>query len=117
MNSLVLWKSVLEIGFIWVLIYSLIRFLQGTRAVQVLMGLVILMILFNVAKILELSTINWVLTKLFAVGEESETLEEIYEPYLIQKGFLKRTPSGRVLTKLAYTPFGVEPGKRQKELW
>ena len=52
-----------------------------------------------------------------AVGEESETLEEIYEPYLIQKGFLKRTPSGRVLTKLAYTHFGVEPGKRQKELW
>ncbi|MBI4368452.1 MAG: Holliday junction branch migration DNA helicase RuvB [Candidatus Omnitrophica bacterium] len=52
-----------------------------------------------------------------AVGEESETLEEIYEPYLIQKGFLKRTPSGRVLTKLAYHHLGAEPGKRQKELW
>ena len=52
-----------------------------------------------------------------AIGEESETLEEIYEPYLIQKGFLKRTQSGRVLTKLAYTHFGVEPTKRQKELW
>jgi diadenylate cyclase len=68
MNFLFLWKSVLEIGFIWILIYSVIRFLQGTRAVQVLVGLVILMVLFNVAKILELSTINWVLTKLFAVG-------------------------------------------------
>ncbi|MBI1977181.1 MAG: Holliday junction branch migration DNA helicase RuvB [Candidatus Omnitrophica bacterium] len=52
-----------------------------------------------------------------AVGEETETIEEIYEPYLIQKGFLKRTSSGRVLTRLAYTHFGVEPGKKQKELW
>ena len=68
MDVLVLWKSVLEVGFIWVLIYSVIRFFQGTRAVQVLIGLLILVVLFNVAKILELSTVNWVLTKLFAVG-------------------------------------------------
>lgn len=68
MTSIVLWKTLLEIGFIWILIYFLIRFLQGTRAVQVLSGLILLMVLFNVAKILELSTINWVLTKLFAVG-------------------------------------------------
>ncbi|MBI4388050.1 MAG: Holliday junction branch migration DNA helicase RuvB [Candidatus Omnitrophica bacterium] len=52
-----------------------------------------------------------------AVGEEAETIEEIYEPYLIQKGFLKRTSSGRVLTKLAYEYFGVVPPKRQEELW
>ena len=52
-----------------------------------------------------------------AIGEDSETIEEIYEPYLIQKGFLKRTSSGRVLTKLAYSHFGIEPTKRQKELW
>lgn len=52
-----------------------------------------------------------------AVGEESETIEEIYEPYLIQKGFLKRTPAGRVLTKLAYEHFGKEPNQKQKELW
>lgn len=52
-----------------------------------------------------------------AIGENSETIEEIYEPYLIQKGFLKRTASGRVLTKSAYQHFGVEPTKRQKELW
>lgn len=68
MQSLVLWKSILEISFIWVLIYFMIRFVQGTRAFQVLTGLIILVIIFNVAKILELSTINWVLTKLFAVG-------------------------------------------------
>lgn len=52
-----------------------------------------------------------------AVGEEGETIEEIYEPYLIQKGFLKRTPSGRVLTKLAYDYFGVPPEKTAQELW
>jgi diadenylate cyclase len=63
-----LWRPILEILFIWLLLYSLIRFFQGTRALQVLMGLLILAIIFNIAKVLELHTINWVLTKLFAVG-------------------------------------------------
>ncbi len=67
-SMLTLWRPILEILFIWMLIYSLIRFFQGTRAVQVLMGLLILAIIFNIAKVLELDTINWVLTKLFAVG-------------------------------------------------
>lgn len=52
-----------------------------------------------------------------AVAEESETIEEIYEPYLIQKGFLRRTSAGRVLTIKAYQHFGVEPTKKQKDLW
>lgn len=63
-----LWRPILEIFFIWILIYSLIRFFQGTRALQVFMGLIILAVVFNIAKFLELNTINWVLTKLFAVG-------------------------------------------------
>lgn len=62
------WRPIFEIGFIWLLIYNLIRFLQGTRALNVLMGLILLAILFNVAKFLQLNTVNWVLTKLFAVG-------------------------------------------------
>ncbi|MBF0429889.1 MAG: Holliday junction branch migration DNA helicase RuvB [Fibrobacteria bacterium] len=41
-----------------------------------------------------------------AVGEEIETLEEVYEPYLIQCGLLKRTPRGRVATRSAYTHLG-----------
>ncbi len=41
-----------------------------------------------------------------AVSEEQETLEEVYEPYLIQKGFIKRTQSGRVATKMCYEHFG-----------
>ncbi len=52
-----------------------------------------------------------------SVGEEAETIEEIYEPFLIQKGFIKRTPSGRVLTKLAYEHFGIKPNHRHQELW
>ncbi|HOZ50084.1 MAG TPA: Holliday junction branch migration DNA helicase RuvB [Candidatus Hydrogenedentes bacterium] len=42
-----------------------------------------------------------------AIGEESQTLEEVHEPYLIQMGFLKRTPQGRVATQLAYKHFGL----------
>lgn len=56
-------------------------------------------------------------TLAIAVGEEAETIEEIYEPYLIQRGFLKRTSSGRVLTKLAYEHFGAKPKKKNEELW
>jgi Holliday junction DNA helicase RuvB len=41
-----------------------------------------------------------------AVGEEPGTIEEVYEPYLIQEGFLQRTPRGREATKLAYEHFG-----------
>lgn len=41
-----------------------------------------------------------------AVGEDSGTVEEVYEPYLIMEGFLKRTPRGRVATPLAYEHLG-----------
>ncbi len=58
----------LEILFIWTLVYYMIRFLEGTRAIQVLVGLIVLAVIFNIAKYLELQSINWVLTKLFAVG-------------------------------------------------
>ncbi|MFT4679599.1 MAG: Holliday junction DNA helicase RuvB [Flavobacteriales bacterium] len=41
-----------------------------------------------------------------AVGEQADTLEEVYEPFLIQEGFLVRTPRGRQVTELAYTHLG-----------
>ena len=44
-----------------------------------------------------------------AVGEESGTIEEVHEPFLIQLGFLKRTPQGRVATPLGYRHFGLAP--------
>ncbi len=44
-----------------------------------------------------------------AVGEEAETIEEVYEPFLIQEGFLKRTSRGREATEKAYRHVGIEP--------
>ncbi len=44
-----------------------------------------------------------------AVGEDSGTLEEVYEPFLIKEGFIKRTPRGREVTELAYTHLGRTP--------
>lgn len=41
-----------------------------------------------------------------SIGEDVGTVEEVYEPYLIQQGFIKRTPRGRVVTQLAYDHFG-----------
>ncbi len=52
-----------------------------------------------------------------AIGEESDTIEEIYEPYLIQIGFLNRTPRGRTATDIAYQHFQRKRGKpAQQEL-
>jgi len=50
-----------------------------------------------------------------AIGEQGETLEEIYEPYLIQEGLLQRTPRGRVATELAYRHFGKIKKKNFQE--
>jgi Holliday junction DNA helicase RuvB len=47
-----------------------------------------------------------------AVGEEPGTIEEVYEPFLIQEGFLKRTPRGREVTGKAYEHLGKYPGTK-----
>jgi holliday junction DNA helicase RuvB len=47
-----------------------------------------------------------------SISEEAETIEEVYEPYLIQLGFLDRTPRGRVATEMAYDYFQVKPKLR-----
>ncbi len=52
-----------------------------------------------------------------ALAEEAEAIEEIYEPFLMQIGFLDRTPRGRVATKLAYDHFGIRPNSRQSALF
>ena len=44
-----------------------------------------------------------------AIGEEADTIEDVYEPYLLQRGFLMRTPRGRVLTRLGYLHCGAKP--------
>lgn len=52
-----------------------------------------------------------------AVGEEAGTIEEVYEPFLIQQGFLNRTPRGREATPLAYRHFGFTEGPRTGTLF
>ena len=52
-----------------------------------------------------------------ALAEEPDAIEEIYEPFLIQIGFLNRTPRGRVATQLAYEHFGITPNRRQSSLF
>ncbi len=51
-----------------------------------------------------------------SVGEEAGTIEEVYEPYLIQEGYLKRTAQGRVVTERSYEKFGLKPNAAQREL-
>lgn len=46
-----------------------------------------------------------------AISEERDTIEDVLEPYLIQQGFLKRTPRGRVATSITYQHFGIAPPK------
>jgi len=52
-----------------------------------------------------------------AVSESSETIEEVYEPFLIQQGFIIRTPRGREITKLAYDHLGLKNSGMQEELF
>ena len=52
-----------------------------------------------------------------AVGEEAETIEEVYEPYLVQEGFLERTPRGREATELATRHFGLRSNDDQAKLF
>jgi Holliday junction DNA helicase RuvB len=51
-----------------------------------------------------------------SLGEDRGTLEDLYEPYLIQAGFLQRTPRGRIASPLAYRHLGILPPRRQETL-
>lgn len=52
-----------------------------------------------------------------AIHEERDAIEDMYEPFLIQHGFLDRTPRGRVATVRAYDYFGLTPPRRDPRLW
>ena len=52
-----------------------------------------------------------------AISEEKDAIEDIYEPFLIQAGFLDRTPRGRVATARAYEYFGLTAPGRDSRLW
>ena len=44
-----------------------------------------------------------------SINEESDTIEDVYEPYLLQLGYIQRTPRGRIVTRLGYAHFGMQP--------
>jgi Holliday junction DNA helicase RuvB len=52
-----------------------------------------------------------------AISEERDTIEDVLEPYLIQQGFIMRTPRGRVVTQFGYRHFGIKPSKAVAELF
>jgi len=52
-----------------------------------------------------------------AISEERDTIEDVLEPYLIQQGFIMRTPRGRVVTQFAYRHFGIKPSEQVAELF
>ncbi|MFA5165106.1 MAG: diadenylate cyclase CdaA [Candidatus Omnitrophota bacterium] len=62
------WKPIIEIGIIWYVIYKLLEFIKGTRAVQVLRGIIIIAVIFLLTQQLRFDVINWIFTKLFALS-------------------------------------------------
>lgn len=52
-----------------------------------------------------------------AISEERDTIEDVLEPYLIQQGFIMRTPRGRVVTQYGYRHFGIKPSKKVEDLF
>ena len=61
-------KPVIEILILWVVFYKILVFFEGTRAFQVLKGIIYILIAFLVSQILNLNTLNWLLTKFFALS-------------------------------------------------
>ena len=50
-----------------------------------------------------------------SISEEKDTIEDVLEPYLMQSGFIQRTPRGRVATEIAYQHFGFTPPKQKQQ--
>lgn len=63
-----IWKPIIEIGVLWFIIYRLFLFIKGTRAVQVLRGIIIIAIIFFLTQQLRFDVINWIFMKLFALS-------------------------------------------------
>ena len=61
-------KPIIEIGILWIAFYRILVFFEGTRAFQVLKGITILLVAFLASQIIGLNTINWLLTKFFAIS-------------------------------------------------
>ena len=50
-----------------------------------------------------------------SISEEKDTIEDVLEPYLMQSGFIQRTPRGRIATEIAYQHFSITPPKQNQQ--
>jgi len=66
--NILIWKPIIEIAILWFVIYHIMLFFEGTRAIQVLRGIIILLVAFFLFQKLELGVLDWLLTKLFAIS-------------------------------------------------
>jgi diadenylate cyclase len=67
-NLLLIWKPLIEIAILWFMIYHIMLFFEGTRALQAMRGIIILLIAFFVFQKLKLTILDWLLTKLFGIS-------------------------------------------------
>ena len=68
LNIIQNWKPIIEIAILWFVIYHIMLFFEGTRAIQVLRGIIILLVAFFLFQQLGLKMLSWLLTKLFAIS-------------------------------------------------
>ncbi|MDP2938245.1 MAG: diadenylate cyclase CdaA [Candidatus Omnitrophota bacterium] len=68
LNIILMWKPIIEILILWFVIYHIMLFFEGTRAIQVLRGIIILLAAFFLFQKLGLQILDWLLTKLFAIS-------------------------------------------------
>ena len=64
----IFWKPVVEILLLWLVIYHIMLFFEGTRALQVLRGIIIVLLLFLLAQIFQLDILDWLMTKLLGIS-------------------------------------------------
>lgn len=67
-NILYIWKPAIEITILWCVMYHIILFFEGTRAIHVLRGIIILVVAFLVFQKLNFHVLDWLLTKLFGIS-------------------------------------------------
>ena len=68
LNIIHSWKPIIEVLILWCVIYHIMLFFEGTRAIQVLRGIIILLVVFFLFQRLGLEILNWLLTKLFGIS-------------------------------------------------
>ena len=96
-NYLELSKFLVEIAMLWFVFYMLLLFVKDTRAVQVLKGIIIIIIIFLITKELRLETINWILGRLFTISVIAFVI--IFQPEL--RGMLAQMGHSRI-----FRPYG-----------